>query len=131
MWIRFLLFLASLATSGCASGVVDPSILRTGAPPPVRARTQAPVDATTALLRAGTPDAISAAQARALLGPPDVERREGVGALLVWTGSSCALALGFAKDRLSTVEPGPRRTGDPAPGLQVCLAEIRARRAAP
>ena len=64
-----------------------------------------------------------------MFGPPDVERRDGAGALLVWTLPSCALTLGFANDRLRTVEPGPRRTGEMAPTLQACVTEARARAA--
>lgn len=84
-------------------------------------------DPTTALLRAGTADAITTAEARSLFGPPDVDRRDGAGALLVWTFPTCALTLGFANDRLRTVEPGPRRTGEAAPTLQACIAEARTR----
>lgn len=104
-------------------------------PAPVSAGVSTPrapaarLDAETALSRAGAPNAISTAQARALLGAPDVERRDGVGALMVWTTRGCALALGFANDRLATVEPGPRRTGEPAPSLAQCLGELRDRAA--
>lgn len=84
-------------------------------------------DPATALLRAGTADAITIAEARALFGAPDVERHDGVGALLVWTTPGCALTLGFANGRLRSVDPGPRRTGDPAPALQTCIAETRQR----
>jgi hypothetical protein len=85
------------------------------------------LDAVQALARAGAADAITTAQARMLFGPPDVDRRDGIGALMVWTTPGCALALGFANDRLATVEPGPRRTGDRAPSVAECLAELRAR----
>jgi len=94
---------------------------------PATAAPRAQPDPTTALLRAGTADAIGIAEARALFGPPDVERRDGAGALLVWTLPSCALTLGFVGERLQSVTPGPRRTGDPAPSLQACVAEARAR----
>lgn len=88
------------------------------------------LDPATALLRAGTADAITSAEARALFGPPDVERRDGAGALMVWTLPTCALTLGFANDRLRSVEPGARRTGAAAPTLQACIAEARTRGAA-
>lgn len=94
---------------------------------PVAATVRARPDPSTALLRAGTADAIGVAEAKAMFGPPDVERRDGAGALLVWTLPTCALTLGFANERLQTVTPGPRRTGDPAPSLQACVAEARAR----
>lgn len=117
-----VLALAACASSGPApvSGGGSPARTRTHAPP-------AHLDAASALARAGTSDAITSAQAKTLFGAPDVERRDGVGALLVWTTPGCALTLGFANDRLRTVEPGPRRTGDAAPNVQQCLTELRAR----
>lgn len=116
-----------LLTAACASAGPAPV---SGGVSPARTRSHAPtvhVGAASALARAGTPDAITTAEARTLFGAPDVERRDGVGALLVWTTPGCALTLGFANDRLRTVEPGPRRTGDPAPNVQQCLTELRAR----
>ena len=118
--------LAALVLTACASS--GPAPVSGGAS--ARTRTHAaPVrlDAASALARAGTADAITTAQARTMFGAPEVERRDGVGALLVWTTPGCALTLGFANDRLRTVEPGPRRTGDAAPTVQQCLAELRAR----
>ena len=130
MWNRLftvgvVCLLAACATaSPVPTSAPMPNVARRGhAPPPTRTR----LDATNALLRAGTADAITAAEARALFGPPDVDRRDGIGALQVWTLPSCALTLGFANDRLRTVEPGPRRTGDATPSLQACIAEARTR----
>ena len=130
---RFLCVAAALIVAACAS--ISPG------PAPVSAatgRARAPAqaahvrsDPTTALLRAGTADAITTAEARALFGPPDVDRRDGAGALLVWRFPHCALTLGFANDRLHTVEPGPRRTGEAAPTLQTCIGEARSREATP
>ena len=129
MRIRALTVALAALLAGCASGVVPAGPV--GAPAgPVRGARGAPAmsgDLTSVLLRAGTANAITTSQARQLLGPPDVERRDGAGALMVWTLPSCALTLGFANDRLRTVDPGPRRTGDPAPGLQTCVAEAHAR----
>ena len=116
-----------LLLAACASSGPAPV---SGGAPPARARSHTPpahLDAASALARAGASDAITTAQAKALFGAPEVERRDGVGALLVWTTPGCALTLGFANDRLRTVEPGPRRTGDAAPTVQQCLAELRAR----
>lgn len=116
-----LLLLAACATSSPAP------ISSGGGRPPERIAPAPRLDAAQALARAGAADAITTAQARALLGAPDVDRRDGVGALMVWTLPGCALALGFAHDRLATVEPGPRRTGDRTPTVTECLAELRAR----
>lgn len=113
--------------SACASSGPAPISTDGGARAPARTATAPRLDAAHALSRAGQSDAITTAQARSLFGAPDVERRDGVGALMVWTTPGCALALGFANDRLATVEPGPRRTGDAAPSLAECLAELRAR----
>ncbi|MBL8559547.1 MAG: hypothetical protein JNM47_12545 [Hyphomonadaceae bacterium] len=120
---------ALMLLAACASS--NPAPISTGASAraPARTTTAPRLDAANALARAGAADAITTAQARALFGEPDVERRDGIGALMVWTTPGCALALGFAHDRLTTVEPGPRRTGDRAPGLTECLAEMRARSA--
>lgn len=118
------------ALAACAS--TAPAPIATGAAHRSRpAASAVRLDAANALSRAGAPDAISTAQARAIFGAPDVERRDGVGALMIWTTEGCALTLGFAHDRLSTVEAGPRRTGERAPGLPECLAQLRARPAAP
>ena len=120
---------AALLLAACASS--GPAPVSTGAAhrPPPRPTSAPRLDAAHALSRAGQSDAITTAQARTLFGAPDVDRRDGVGALMVWTTPGCALALGFANDRLATVEPGPRRTGDPAPSVAECLAELRARTA--
>ncbi len=63
-----------------------------------------------------------------MLGPPDVDRRDGAGALLTWRLSGCALVLGFAHDRLTSTAPMPRQTGAPTPSVAQCVDEARARR---
>jgi hypothetical protein len=123
---RLLIGLAACLLAACASTAPAP-VSGAGRPRSSSQTPHARLDATTALLRAGTADAITIAQARALFGAPDVDRRDGVGALQVWTLPSCALTLGFANDRLRTVEPGPRRSGEPPPSLQTCIAEARSR----
>lgn len=127
---RLFVVAAAFALAACASTGPSAPIAAGGLrarPPSPHARPHG--DPATALLRAGATDAISPDDARAMFGPPDVDRRDGAGALLVWTLPHCALTLGFANDRLRTAEPGPRRTGEMAPTLQACIAEARARAA--
>lgn len=117
------LLLAACASSGSAP-------ISTGAASPRghgRPAPSARLDVANALASAGAPNAITTAQARALFGAPDVERRDGIGAMMVWTTPGCAFTLGFANDRLKLVEPGARRTGDHAPSVAECLAELRTR----
>lgn len=118
---------ALLLLAACASSSPAPVSSAGSVRPTLRASAGPRLDAASALARAGAADAITTTQARALFGAPDVDRRDGIGALLVWSTPGCALALGFVNDRLATVEPGPRRTGDRAPSVAECLAELRAR----
>lgn len=62
-----------------------------------------------------------------MFGKPDVERRDGAGALLTWRAERCALILGFSSERLQTAVAGPARTGERAPGLAECVAAVRSR----
>lgn len=86
------------------------------------------LDPVAALSRLGAPDSINTRQAASLLGPPDVDRRDGAGALLTWRLSTCALVLGFANDRLTSTVPMARQSGAPAPSVAACVNEARARR---
>ncbi len=68
-----------------------------------------------------------------MFGAPDITRREGAGAALTYRLESCALLLLFAADehnqmRLTEVHPSARRSGEPAPSLETCAAEVAARR---
>lgn len=125
--LRLSSLLLAAALSACATAPGPAPVSTAPRPVASAAHTRARPDPSSVLLRAGTADAIGIAEAKAMFGAPDVERRDGAGALLVWTLPSCALTLGFANERLQTVTPGPRRTGDPAPSLQACAAEARAR----
>jgi hypothetical protein len=110
------------STPVSAGGAVSvPSAATTTATSPLR------TSALQALAAPGTPGAATLAEVVRLLGAPDVERRDGAGALLTWRLDSCALVLGFAADRLSSVSPGPRRIGEAAPALETCIAEAQAR----
>ena len=129
--------LAALAVSACAAGAPAPVIDaqgRTGsAITPGQTRTAGPAivvpaDAVGALSRPGGADAITTRQAALMLGPPDVDRRDGAGALLTWRLPTCALVLGFANDRLISTAPAARQTGAPGPSLAQCVNEAQARR---
>ena len=122
--LRFMAPILALALAACASAA-GPAPVSASHRPQAAQRVRA--DPTAALLRAGAADAINIAEARSMFGAPDVERRDGAGVLMVWTLPSCALTLGFVGERLQSVTPGPRRTDDPAPALQTCIAEARAR----
>jgi hypothetical protein len=120
---------ASIPSSAAKSAKARPGARP--APPPA-AMVRLPDGEPAALLaRVGQPDALSPLQAAELLGPPDVYRRDGVGALLTWRLESCALVLGFVDDRLAHVSPDARIPGAPAPSLNQCVAEARARAAKP
>lgn len=102
----------------------------------------APVSTTTRMASAesmfaaaGRPDAPGPDALIAALGPPDVDRREGAGAMLAWRLPDCALALGFAADgqgrlRLRVAQGDAPKPGLPAPSLAQCAQQARDRRAA-
>jgi hypothetical protein len=119
--------LAALFVSACATPAVETPRPVAALPPAAPSATRAPLDAAAQLARAGQADAITPREAGMLLGPPDVERREGAGALLTWRLESCALVLSFTGDRLQSVSPGPRRSGAPAPSIETCVSEAQAR----
>lgn len=123
----FAPILALLLAACASSGPVPISSATSGPRVQGRSAPSARLDVANALASAGAANAITTAQARTLFGAPDVERRDGAGAMMVWTTPVCAFTLGFANDRLKVVEPGPRRTGDRAPSVAECLAELRAR----
>lgn len=133
--MKKLFILMPLLIAACASASTAPvrDGLRDGARAPVNRTAAAPVialpaDPIAALSRFGQADSLTTRQAAALLGPPDVDRRDGVGALLTWRLPSCALVLGFANDRLVSADPAPPRAGDARPTAAQCLSEARARR---
>ena len=83
---------------------------------------------------AGRPDAPGPEALIAALGAPDVDRREGAGAMLAWRLPGCALALGFATDgagrlRLRVAQADPPTLGGAAPTLAQCASQAQARRA--
>jgi hypothetical protein len=84
-------------------------------------------DALVVLQRAGQPNAPDSAGVRALIGAPDIVRQDGRGALMTWRLPSCALVLGFADNRLQTVDVSAPKAGAPAPALSTCVNEARAR----
>lgn len=81
---------------------------------------------------AGRPDAPGPDALVAALGKPDVDRREGVGAMLSWRLPDCALALGFADDgqgrlRLRIVQADAPKPGAAIPTPAQCAEQARAR----
>lgn len=118
------LFLCAAALSACGGG---PAVTTTVSTAP---RSTASADAL--LAAAGRPNAPGPDALVAALGAPDVDRREGAGAMLAWRLPECALALGFAADgqgrlRLSVVQADAPRPGAPVPSVGQCVAQARAR----
>jgi hypothetical protein len=73
----------------------------------------------------------SEAGVRTRLGEPDVARREDQGAMWTYRRPDCALyvyfrAAGREGLRVVGASTGPRRRGEPAPGVEACLAEPEA-----
>jgi hypothetical protein len=124
--MRFAVLFVLVLLAGCAAGPAGPTVPK-GPAPPTRGRPAATLDPATALAKAGRLDAPSIAEALAMFGKPDVERRDGAGALLTWRAGRCALILGFASERLQTAIAGPPRTGEAAPALAECIAAVRSR----
>jgi hypothetical protein len=86
-----------------------------------------------ALRRVGAADAITPEGARALFGAPDVERRDGAGAILTWRTRTCAFALAFAAGpggqmRLGAADIVAKDQRAPTPPLDLCVREAMARR---
>ena len=70
---------------------------------------------------------LKAEVAEVALGVPDVARREARGALWTYRKSGCVLFVYLADKgdglKVTGVSAGPRRSGDPAPAVDACLAE--------
>jgi hypothetical protein len=129
--MRFLTTLTTLtalmALAACAT-----------APPPqsapvASAAAAQPNRAAALLAQAGAGDAPTQSVIERTLGPPDIARRDGVGAALTYRLQTCALLLLFAADanntmRLREAYAGPRRAGEAAPTLDQCAEEAGARR---
>jgi hypothetical protein len=84
------------------------------------------------LAAAGRANAPTQAEIERAFGPADIARRDGAGAALTYRLDHCALFLVFAADernamRLREANPGARRGGEAAPGLEQCADEAAAR----
>lgn len=124
-------FLA-LGVVACASTSPAPVVMG----PADRGAVSAPGPSVTAppslmalLRRAGNPDAPTLEALQQLIGPADVGRSDGAGAVVTYRTASCALALFFTADatgayRLALVEPGRRAAFGPTPDLDLCTAEL-------
>ena len=122
---RSALVLAA-ALAGCGGGPVATMPISTSE------RSWSGGGAATLLDAAGRSDAPGPEAVIAALGRPDVDRREGAGAMLAWRLPDCALALGFSTDRqgrlrLTFVQADPPRPGAPAPSHAQCAASAKAR----
>lgn len=127
MRIQAALALALFAAA-CASGGPSVTPRATGLSAADRS------DPLGALRRIGAGDSITPEGAKALFGQPDVERRDGAGALLTWRTPTCALALAFAADRAGVLRLGAadiagRDQHAPSPPLDLCVREASAGRA--
>jgi hypothetical protein len=85
------------------------------------------------LAAAGRENAPTQADVERMFGAPDVSRQDGAGSALTYRTPSCGLLLVFAADqrnvmRLAQAHPSARRTGEAAPGLEICATEASARR---
>ncbi|MBL8549861.1 MAG: hypothetical protein JNJ73_07730 [Hyphomonadaceae bacterium] len=131
MWKRFARFAVAAVAGGVLGGcAATTTTTATVAPTPAAA--PAPTPLATLLARAGQADAPSLTALSRTFGQPDVQRREGAGAILTYRLESCALVLVFAADgrnefRLSEASAQPARAEAQAPELAECAAAAEAR----
>ena len=119
--------LAAAMLAGCATATTTSSNVS-----PTPAATAAPSTPGALLAQAGRPDAPTLAALTRTFGRPDLERREGAGAILTYRLDSCALVLVFAADarnefRLSEASAQPAAPEMQAPQLEDCAAAAEAR----
>jgi hypothetical protein len=128
--MRTVVILAALLlAAGCASGSGFAPLGRSGGGLSAADR----ADPLGALRRVGAGDSITPEGAKALFGAPDVERRDGAGAMLTWRTPTCAVALAFAADRTGTLRLGAasiagRDQHAPQPPADQCVREAMAHR---
>src|SRR5262245_31148033 len=87
--------LAAAILSGCAAPTTTTSTSATATP----VAAAAPSTPGALLAQAGRPDAPTLAALTRTFGRPDLERREGAGAILTYRLETCALVLVFAADQ--------------------------------
>jgi hypothetical protein len=132
--MRVFVFAALVGLAACASAP-PPAPSPTPSRPTAAAISSRLPDAgavVAAFARAGQADAPTPDQALALVGKPDLERRDGLGIFQTYRLEPCALLLAFAADargvqRLQRAEAGVRRAGDPPPDRTTCCAAAAAR----
>lgn len=131
--MRSPLLLLALAVAGCATtppgSPLETPVAEVSLPAPA-----APPSAALRLLRSASHDANAPTREEVVrvLGEPAIARQDGVGAALTYRLETCALLLLFEADaqnthRLTMVNISPRQPGAPAPSLEQCAAEVRAR----
>lgn len=128
--MRVLISSAAILVSACATAPSPPATADTTAP--AAPTSLADSRAARLLAAAGQADAPTRAVIERELGQPDIARQEGQGLSLTYRLPSCALLLLFVADarndmRLEQAHVSARRTGDPLPSLERCVAEAGAR----
>ena len=133
-----ILILAALAALASPPGAAAarPRHKPPAAAPAPKAATPAAPEADAADPAAPTPAfgglaALSEAQARARLGPPDIARSEGSGAMWTYRLPDCALFVFFRSTggqplKVSGASAGPRRRGQTPLPVEACIAQARA-----
>ncbi len=125
-------FIASFATllilAACATAPPPGAELS----PPVSPAAAAPSRAAQLLAAAGGANAPTRAEIEQVLGPADIARQDGAGAVLTYRFEHCALLLLFASDarnalRLAEAHASARRGGEAMPSLDQCAGEAPAR----
>jgi hypothetical protein len=132
--MRLFVFSALALLGACASPpppASSPPVARSAAPA-AAVRLPDVSDVAAAFARAGSADAPTLDQSLAMVGKPDLERRDGLGIFQTYRLEPCALLLAFATDsrgvqRLQRAEAGVRRAGDPPPDRATCFAAAAAR----
>jgi hypothetical protein len=137
-FMRFPSVYSSIAAAGLAvvlsaCATSTPAPIATAAPPTAAAAVPAtPLPAANILTSAGRANAATMDQIARALGAADITRQDGAGTALTYRLDHCALLLLFTADqrnvmRLAEADPSPRRSGDPIPSLDQCVAEAHAR----
>ncbi len=136
--ILALILMASLAFGGAVAAKPKPA-----RPAPSHAKVKSAPDENAVPARPSRPSeaapspplagllSANEAEARAKLGPPDLARTEGSGAMWTYRLPDCALFVFFKAAegqslKVSGVATGPRRRGQPPAPVDACIAQALA-----